>query len=41
VLDLHPEQLDEEPQALLGERRQELGVGDVGEIVDWRMVGGA
>ena len=34
VLDLHPEQLDEEAQALLRERRQQLGVADVGEVVD-------
>ena len=34
LLDLHPEQVDEEPQALLGERRQQLGVADVREVVD-------
>ncbi len=41
VLDLHPEQLDEERQAVVGERRQQLGVGDVGDVVDWGIVGGA
>ena len=33
VLDLHAEQLDEELQAVLRERREQLGVGDVGEVV--------
>src|SRR5262249_19722129 len=33
-LDLHPEQLDEEPQAVVRERRQQLGMADVGEVVD-------
>ena len=34
VLDLHPEQVDEEVQAVVGKRREQLGVGDVGEVVD-------
>ncbi len=33
-LDLHPEQLDEEAQALVRERREQLRVADVGEVVD-------
>ena len=34
LLDLHPEQVDEEPQALLGKWGQQLGVADVRKVVD-------
>ncbi len=33
-LDLHPEHVDEEAQALLRGRRQQLGVADVGKVAD-------
>ena len=35
VLDLHTEQVDEEAQAVVGGRGEELGVGNVGDVVDW------
>src|ERR1700741_5113170 len=35
MLHLHPEQINEEVQAVIGERGEQLGVGDVGEVVDW------
>ena len=40
VLDLHPEQLDEEPLAGGRERGQQLGVVDVGEVARELVVGG-
>ena len=37
-LDLHPEHVDEEAQALVGQRRQQLGVADVREVVDGSLI---